>query len=1365
MSRIMAKKLFPNYYLGLDCGTGSIGWAVTDLNYNILRFNGKAMWGIRLFETADSATDRRVVRCNRRRNQRRTQRIDWLQELFAAEIAKIDPTFFLRLNESRYHIEDKTERQPNALFNDFNYKDKDFFKRYPTIFHLRKELIDGTASYDIRHVYLAIHHILKNRGHFLFPGEDMASVKNVTPLFEQVKRLLVDAFDVEFNYADIVEIETALRQRKAASRKESLQRLLAASDDVLLKAMIDTMTGYKISLSKMFQDENLANAEITSINFSEGTFEDNTELLQTILNSDQFELLTVLKGIYDWSLLANIMEGFQYISYAKVNRFVANKEELCKLKRLIKTYAPDKYDSFFYDTDKPYLSAYVGSYKSNGKKTAVNRCSAEDFNKAVVKILEGMPDTVKEEPDYTLLLGKAKDLTLLPLLISSNNSVLPHQIHLIELKAILKQSERHHPFLAQKDAKGLSVSEKIINILSYRIPYYVGPITDFHDDKINPNKFAWMTRKKTGRIYPWNFDEKIDIEKSAEKFISRMTNKCTYLQDKDVLPKNSLLYSKFTVLNELNNLRINETPISIEQKQAIFDDLFKTHRKVTNKKLHDYLITQGWYNKNQELIITGIDSNFANSLGSYIDFKDFIETKVLTRTDVENIIRWITLFGADRKLLKKRVKATMGQKLSDQQIDTIINKFHYKDWGRLSKEFLTDIFHMEKSTGEVKSIITMMWETNNNLMELMSPSFDYAGQISNNAPIEKLDYSVVEQLSTSPSVKRQIWQTLLIVKEIQKIMGHVPKKVFFEFARGEEKKKRTVSRKNKLKELYSNIKSPDTEAKELLQFLDATTDSQLRSDKLYLYYTQIGKCMYSGDRIDITDLYNTNIYDIDHIYPQSKTKDDSLDNRVLVKKEINGHKSNVYPIEDSIRIKQHAFWKTLYDKNYISKEKFERLTRNHPLTDEELANFISRQLVETRQSTKIAANVLSRFFGDSTKIVYSKARNVSDFRNEFDLTKCRTVNDFHHAKDAFLNIVVGNVYDTKFTGNPLNFIKSKTLYNLTTKKLFMDRVEKAWEPQGENSTLQLVKHTLQKNNILFTRQQIERGGSFFDAQVVKGGSYQGLLPTKMADKKLQRALQNTQKNRKEIITEWTDKYGGYNKLSVAYFILVKHKKGKKEVVSFEPMLNLYKAFCKTEASLENYCTKELELVEPHIILKKVLINTLFKIDGFPMHLAGKAGEKVKVRPAVQLCLSKEDEAYIKRLSNYNDRRLKQKVKELQIEPQYDHISCEQNMILYQHLVQKSNEPIYIKRPAGQSKLLEMATPLFEQLSIEQQSLLLLQIVKYFSCTGDTVDLKLLGGSAQAGFTLIPKTLPNTKIALFINQSPTGLFEQEVPISL
>lgn len=102
------------YYVGLDMGTGSVGWAVTDESYQILRRHGKAMWGVRLFESAKTAEERRMFRTGRRRLDRRGWRIEILQEIFAEEISRVDPGFFLRMKESKYYPEDKRDIQGNC---------------------------------------------------------------------------------------------------------------------------------------------------------------------------------------------------------------------------------------------------------------------------------------------------------------------------------------------------------------------------------------------------------------------------------------------------------------------------------------------------------------------------------------------------------------------------------------------------------------------------------------------------------------------------------------------------------------------------------------------------------------------------------------------------------------------------------------------------------------------------------------------------------------------------------------------------------------------------------------------------------------------------------------------------------------------------------------------------------------------------------------------------------------------------------------------------------------------------------------------------------------------------------------------------
>lgn len=115
-------KKFEEYYIGLDMGTGSVGWAVTDPTYNIIKRHGKALWGIRLFESAKTAEERRIFRTSRRRTERRKNRLHLLQEIFAEEISKKDMGFYQRMKESKYWHEDKKDingnmpELPYALF-------------------------------------------------------------------------------------------------------------------------------------------------------------------------------------------------------------------------------------------------------------------------------------------------------------------------------------------------------------------------------------------------------------------------------------------------------------------------------------------------------------------------------------------------------------------------------------------------------------------------------------------------------------------------------------------------------------------------------------------------------------------------------------------------------------------------------------------------------------------------------------------------------------------------------------------------------------------------------------------------------------------------------------------------------------------------------------------------------------------------------------------------------------------------------------------------------------------------------------------------------------------------------------------------
>ena len=195
--------------------------------------------------------------------------------------------------------------------------------------------------------------------------------------------------------------------------------------------------------------------------------------------------------------------------------------------------------------------------------------------------------------------------------------------------------------------------------------------------------------------------------------------------------------------------------------------------------------------------------------------------------------------------------------------------------------------------------------------------------------------------------------------------------------------------------------------------------------------------MYSGQPISLDALFADKRYDIDHIRPQSRVKDDSVwNNKALCLAELNGNKGDTYPIRADIRQRMTPFWSLLHSRGLMSDEKYRRLTRATPFTEEELMGFIQRQLVETRQSAKALATLLAERY-PGTEIVYVKAGLVSDFRHEFNLLKCRAVNDLHHGKDAYLNIVVGNVYHERFSRQ---FFRLDQPYTLKTRELFSHRV-------------------------------------------------------------------------------------------------------------------------------------------------------------------------------------------------------------------------------------------------------------------------------------------------------------------------------------
>lgn len=131
------------------------------------------------------------------------------------------------------------------------------------------------------------------------------------------------------------------------------------------------------------------------------------------------------------------------------------------------------------------------------------------------------------------------------------------------------------------------------------------------------SEHSWAVRTHE-KVYPWNFDQVVDRARSAQRFIERMTARCSYIGE-PVLPRDSLLYSRFAALNMLNKLRINGHPISVETKQRIYNECILQNACTRGKQLRNYLLSNGLMQKSDEL--SGMDEQFRISMTGYQVFR------------------------------------------------------------------------------------------------------------------------------------------------------------------------------------------------------------------------------------------------------------------------------------------------------------------------------------------------------------------------------------------------------------------------------------------------------------------------------------------------------------------------------------------------------------------------------------------------------------------------------------------------------------------------------------------------------------------------------------------------------------------------
>lgn len=1327
------------YSIGLDIGTTSVGWALVETDtQKIVRKGNQRLWGVRLFEEANGALARRNFRSTRRRYDRRRERINLLNNEFETEINLIDKNFYQKLTESFYNEMD-IKNKTIPLTQEERDCIKQYYKQYPTIYHLRKKLIENKEKEDIRLVYLAIHHIIKYRGNFLYNGDSFnVSHLNIPKKLEEIlnscSQIIMDC-DSEIHNFDFNELVMAILESSKNDRKFKIKEIL--SDD-FPKYFIDEFTklinGATFDFAKMLALE----CDTVKLSFSGSDYDDKLNEFSNILG-DSTELISSFKELYDMIYLKRIFKGSTHLTLSSlmVGKYEIHKSDLRFLKNLL------RFDRKLYHTvfkNKKQQCLY--------EKYVRNHISNADFCKEIQKYISKIFDTKIDEnlknQYITEIQSRMENGEFLPRITDSDNGKYPYQLNKDELLRIIENQGKYYPFLLAKTDDN---KYKLVQLLEFKIPYYVGPLVS---NQKSP--FAWMERKKDNvKITPFNFEEVIDKEKTAENFIRRMISHCTYLLDEEAMPTNSILYSKFKVLNELKQIKVNGVKISIDIQQKIYKELFlKRTGTITEKVFKEYIHSTKDFDMYDDINIQGYsaDKKFANNMQSYIDFFDkngiFANTDY-TLEDAEEIIEWITIFE-DKDILKKKVNDKYPQ-LTTSQVNVILSK-KYTGWSSLSKKLLTEKYYSKNDIEEKKSILDLMLETDKNFMQIINDDeYQFQNMIAELNQIEqgnKLNYELVSKLATSPATKRGIYQALKVVDELVKYIGHEPKYISIEMARGDEKKGRKDDKKQYLLNLYENAKKDiynyNNLKKNLMEY------EKIDSQKLFLYFIQEGKSLYSGKPLDINHLDN---YEIDHIIPRTLIKDDSIDNKALVFREENQIKAASFTLPREYRTDERIiWWQHLKKIGLISNKKFYSLTRSQYST-EDIRRFINRQLVETRQITKHVANILGNYYKKS-KIIYLHANLSHNYRERYELFKFREINDYHHAHDAYLAAVLGeykekldkqkisfdtlkelnhHIYQTKdyhkfkygYVINSLDTMLTKGMsqlgntYNEQTGEILFDA----------DSFNQKVEYNLLCNDILISRKTEIRDGEFYK---------QTIYPAGIGKIELKNGLP-------------TNLYGGYANVNPSYLILVSYK-NKQKIIGIPIQISLNSQ--NDKSAIDSYIRKQLNLKgnEMYKIIKaKIPFDALIDYKNQLVYIKGYSSSKktCEVSNANQLKIPKDKMLQWKHTLNEILNYSQKYISSSEIIP--ENIK-NQSIEIYKYLLsEKTKYPLFEKDITKIEKALDI-----EQLSFNDFVYIIKEIFKLYHCNSVNANLKEYGLGDRIG-RLSGNTINS---GIIINQSVSGI---------
>lgn len=410
----------------------------------------------------------------------------------------------------------------------------------------------------------------------------------------------------------------------------------------------------------------------------------------------------------------------------------------------------------------------------------------------------------------------------------------------------------------------------------------------------------------------------------ALKSQKKMVGFCSLEPESKRTPLSNLAFQEFRILDKLNSFRIvgpnrNYEPLTPLEKEVAFQKLNQV-KEQTVEQLFKLWYLDANFSANYDRSDKVVGNKTAHGLISI-----FGKAQWETLSETERNKRWKVIYDANDNTWLKQYAAT-NWLLTPAQQDKLAKLSFEKGYGSLSQKALTKLLPLMKSQN---------FDFSKACKEV---GYHHSQKVGNTITKDLL--SPFTKKINSPIVSQGLHELRKVINTLIQEYAIKPDCIRIELARElkmPKEKRENITKDNKAREIKH---------KAIIQELvnnspNFVSEYEIKPDdiiKYKLWEECKHICPYTGNQIGLTDLFDDNKYQIEHILPYSRSLDNSFQNKTLCEANFNRKKGDLMPYE-------------MYQKGIISKETYEtilerakQLIRDGKRNTKKFERFILRQM-------------------------------------------------------------------------------------------------------------------------------------------------------------------------------------------------------------------------------------------------------------------------------------------------------------------------------------------------------------------------------------------------------------------------------------